>query len=158
MTLSLTACNTDSKKEQADSEQNGLKYDTSKTAIIIWDKNSDSPFDSLRYSTATLTHDEIEQVDSLLVLCVTDYNSSLSNGHDEFKIDLKGHDYKKQLIVVTNLKGEKEVWLNCFCDNFGAKSWRTEILIVKDGGPCYFNFKINLTTKKFYDLGVNGVA
>ena len=31
-------------------------------------------------------------------------------------------------------------------------------MIVDDGGNCYFNFKINLTTKKFYDLRVNGEA
>jgi hypothetical protein len=29
---------------------------------------------------------------------------------------------------------------------------------VEDGGNCYFNFKINLITKKYFDLGVNGVA
>jgi hypothetical protein len=157
VTLVLTACKTNSKKGQADNEANELKYDTLKTTIITWDRNSEFPFDSLYYSTATLTQDDIGQVDSLLVVCAADYNRSLSDGHDEFKIDLKGRDYKKQLMVVTNLKGEKEVWVNCFCDDWD-KAWRTEILMVHDGGPCYFNLKINLTTKTFFDLEVNGFA
>jgi hypothetical protein len=29
---------------------------------------------------------------------------------------LKQYNYRKQLIAVTNKKGEKEVWVNCFCD------------------------------------------
>jgi hypothetical protein len=31
-------------------------------------------------------------------------------------------------------------------------------MFVDDGGNCYFNFKISLATKTFYDMGVNGVA
>jgi len=104
-----------------------------------------------------LTQDDINQVDSLLISSVTDYNNSLTDGHDDYKIDLKGKDYKKQLIAVTNSKGEKEIWINCFCDDWD-KSWKTEIIEVHDGGPCYFNLKINLTTKKIYDFGVNGFA
>jgi hypothetical protein len=59
---------------------------------------------------------------------------------------------------VTNKKGEKEVWVNCFCDTWNSNRWKTEILFVEDGGNCYFNFRINLATKKYHDLGVNGEA
>ncbi len=31
-------------------------------------------------------------------------------------------------------------------------------MIDDDGGNCYFNFKINLATKKFYDFSVIGLA
>ena len=34
--------------------------------------------------------------------------------------------------------------------------WKTTIIHVKDGCNSYFNFKINLTTKRIYDLFVNG--
>jgi hypothetical protein len=63
--------------------------------------------------------------------------------------------YKKQLVAVTNKDGDKEVWVNCFCDTLN-KNWRKEILLVQDGGRCYFNFKINLTQNKCYHLIVNG--
>ena|SRR6185295_14851840 len=155
VTLTLAACRPG--KEQTDNGQGRLTYDTTKTAIISWDNTSNYPFDSINYHATMLTQDDINQVDSLLISSVTDYNNSLTDGHDDYKIDLKGKDYKKQLIAVTNSKGEKEIWINCFCDDWD-KSWKTEIIEVHDGGPCYFNLKINLTTKKIYDFGVNGFA
>ena len=155
--LTLTACQTNSSKSQTDRSQTTLNYDTTKTTVIVLDKNFNYPFDSLNYNPASLTQGDIEQIEGYIIESVTDYNNSLSDDHGDYKIDLNGKDYKKQLVIVTNLKGEKEVWVNCFCDNWD-KAWRTQILMVDDGGPCYFNFKINLTTKKVYDLIVNGFA
>lgn len=152
-----TACRTDSSKNQLDSIRTELNNDTRKTAVISWDKNSNYPFDSSNYNPSTLTQADIEQIERSLIEAVTDYNNSLSQGHEEFKIDLNAKDYKKQLVVVSNSNGEKEVWINCFCDA-SDKSWQTQIVSVDDGGPCYFNFKLNLTTKKVYDLIVNGFA
>ena len=134
-----------------------LQFDTSKTAIIPFDKKGNYPFDN-SYKPTTLTRNDINDVDSLLIACVTDYNNSLDKDHKEWSINLKSNSYRRQLIVVTNKKGEKEIWVNCFCDTWGSDKWKTEILLVDDGGNCYFNFKINLATKKFYALGVNGVA
>jgi len=73
----------------------------------------------------------------------------------DFVIDLK--KYKRQYIAVINSKGEKEVWVNCFCDTW-KKNWRKELIFVLDGGNCYFNLKINLTKGEYYDLMVNGDA
>ena len=56
-----------------------------------------------------------------------------------------------------NSKGEKEVWVNCFCGQWD-KSSRTNPVIVMDGGNCFFNLKINLTTGQYYELIVNGEA
>jgi hypothetical protein len=157
VTLVLSACRAKTGKEQAENGLDQLKYDAAKTAIISWDRTLNYLFDSLNYRPTMLTQEDIDKVDSLLTSSVTDYNNSLTEGHDDYKIDLMGKDYKKQLIAVTNSKGEKEIWVNCFCDD-GDKSWTTEILAVEDGGPCYFNFKVNLTTHRIYDFGVNGFA
>ena len=155
--LTLVACRTDKPKLQGDNLRTVLSYDTTKTALIDWDKRSNYPFDSLEYRPATITQEDIEEIEKHIAESVTEYNNSLSVGHDDYKIDLKDRDYKKQLVAVTNSKGEKEVWVNCFCDDWD-KAWRTQILMVHDGGPCYFNIRINLTTKKVYDLMVNGFA
>ena len=56
---------------------------------------------------------------------------------------------------MVNNKGEKVIWINCFCNDCN-KNWKKEIIIVKDGGDCYFNLKINLMTKKYYDFLING--
>jgi hypothetical protein len=152
MIMALTSCRT---KDQADGQPARTNYDSTRTAVIPW--NFDYPFDSLSYRPTTLSQRDIERVEDLLVETVADYNNSLSSGYEDHKIDLKTKDYKKQLIAVVNSKGEKEVWVNCFCDIDGD-SWRQGIVMVSDGGPCFFNFKINLTTKEVYELMVNGFA
>ena len=160
LTTSFVACGQVPKKNAADknpiTQSNGLTFDTSKTVIIEFNKKSRWPFDST-FKSAALTQNELQLVDSFLLACVTNYNNSLDKDHKQWSIDLKNRNYRKQLIVVTNKNGQKEVWVNCFCRVDNDK-WKTRMVGVEDGGNCYFNFKINLTTKKYYDLGVNGVA
>ncbi|RZA07919.1 MAG: hypothetical protein EOO68_02745 [Moraxellaceae bacterium] len=160
LTTSFVACGQVPNKNSTDkntiTQINGLTFDTSKTAIIEFNKKGRWPFDST-FKAAALTQNELHLVDSLLLTCVTNYNNSLDKDHKQWSIDLKKRNYKKQLIVVTNKNGQKEVWVNCFCRVDNDK-WKKRMFSVDDGGNCYFNFKINLTTKTYYDLGVNGVA
>jgi hypothetical protein len=87
-----------------------------------------------------------------------DYNSNLSDSlRAYYGIDFKKYDYKRQYVSIINSIGEKEVWINCFCDSF-YKDWKKQILHVDDGGNCFFNLKVNLSTKKCYDIFVNGYA
>ncbi|SFE91722.1 hypothetical protein SAMN05518672_11245 [Chitinophaga sp. CF118] len=133
-----------------------LKFDTSKTAIIKFDSKSNWPFDST-YKAAMLTQKELQVVDSFLLVCVTDFNNSLDKDYKWWSIDLKQRNYRKQLIVVVNKNGQKEVWVNCFC-RVRDDRWKTEMFDVSDGGNCYFQFKVNLTLNMYYDIRVNGVA
>ena len=136
---------------------NKIQFDPSKTSIILFDQKNNFPFDN-SYKPTVPTQDDITNIDSLINALVTDYDNSLDKGHKEWSIDFKKYDYKRQLIVVTNNKNEKVVWLNYFFQTSDNSKWKTTIIHVKDGGNCYFNFKINLTTKKIYDLFVNGEA
>ena len=133
-----------------------LKFDTSKTAIIEFNPKNEWLFDS-SYKTAKLTQNELQIVEGILLNCIADYNNSLDKDHKLWSIDFRKNNYRKQLIVVINSKGEKQVWVNCFCSASGDK-WKNKIYVVDDGGNCFFSFKINLATKKYYDLGVNGSA
>lgn len=159
LTIALNSCGQtqDKKSTHLSSDTKSIQIDTSKTAIISFDKNGNYPFDN-SFTPTTLTQDDLNSIDSLLIACVTDYNNSLDKDHKEWSIDLKKYNYRKQIIAVTNQKGEKEVWVNCFCHTWDNNNWKKDILLVHDGGNCYFNFKVNLATKKFYDLGVNGEA
>lgn len=131
--------------------------DTSTFVIISFDSSRNFPFNN-KCKQADLTKNEIENIDSVLKKCVEDYNS-LYQGENEtyFKIDLINEQYKRQYVPIVNEKGEKEVWVNCFCHSFDD-DWKKNILIVDDGGSCFFNFKINLVTKKCYEFYVNGLA
>jgi hypothetical protein len=142
-------------KQASKSNQQHLQYDTSKIAIITLSKAWHYPFDST-YRHGTLIQVDINSIDSLLIECISNYNNSLDSQHKQFSIDFND-SYKRQLVIAINNKGEKEVWVNCFCRSWGNR-WKKQIMLVSDGGTCYFNFKINLATKKYYDLGVNGYA
>lgn len=133
------------------------KFDSSRITIIKFNKNSSYPFPNT-YKSAPLTQKELKIIDSLLIVCIANHNNSLAKeDKEQWSIDLTKDDYKKQLVAITNKKGQKEVWVNCLCKVFSDR-WKTRIPIVSDGGSCYFNFKINLTTKKYYDFAVNGIG
>lgn len=131
--------------------------DTSLIAIIPFDKSRAWLFDKT-YSPSTLTQNDFEEIEKLLIDCVHKYNSNLSSDNKQYlSIDLTNQKYKRQYVAVTNKNGDKEVWINCLCQTQGD-DWKTSIILVDDGGNCYFNLKINLTKEKCYDLVVNGHA
>ena len=149
----IIACNqaTDSKSDdKAKNEISAITtIDTLQFVILPFDKSMDWMFDK-SYEPTTLTQNEIIQTDSLLNECVTNYNKTLKDN----KIDLTAVNYKRQYVPVVNKKEQKEVWINCFCQSHG-NSWKRSVLNVDGGGNCYFNFKVNLTENKYYDLWVN---
>jgi hypothetical protein len=72
----------------------------------------------------------------------------------------KSTDFCKQFFGAINDKGEKIILINCFCkkelDTFNK--WKTDLVIVQDGGNCFFKMKINVDKKEFYDVRINGYA
>lgn len=131
--------------------------DTSSVAVIAFDQNHDWPFKHT-YKPTTLSEKEIALLDSLLKQCVSNYNQSLaSNMKTDYGIDFVKYKYKRQYMAVLNDQGQKEIWINGFCDTWD-KQWKKEVVLVHDGGNCYFNLKINLTTKECFELSVNGYA
>ncbi len=122
--------------------------DTSKFTVIEYNEDAKWVF-SENCKKTNLTKNDLDNIDFLL-------NEKVQK--DNFlaeKIDLD--KYKRQYVTVINEKNEKIVWINCFCGNW-TKNSRKQIFAVEDGGNCYFNLKINLTTKKIYDFIVNGEA
>lgn len=71
----------------------------------------------------------------------------------------KSKQYGKQCIIRLNENGEKEVWINCFFkDDFSVSDWKQNILQVEDGGENFFNFKMNISKKMYYQLFINGLG
>ena len=114
--------------------------------IIDYDKSNNI----FKNAKPTVLNDkELSNIERILEDAVSQYNLFPKNHLDLNK-------YKKQIIPIINKFGEKEVWINCFCQY--NENWKTEIIRVDDGGDCYFNLKINLTKSKYYDFFVNGRA
>ena len=144
-----------------------LQLDTSVIAVL--------PLDTARCwvfkdcSPADLTNDDLIKIERLLRDCIDKYNPVQEKRFSEIKAKYPGHKfnkehfvidlklYRRQYIAATNKVGEKEVWINCFCDNDEAY-WKTGIVEVLDGGNCFFNLKVNLTKGEYYELLVNGEA
>jgi hypothetical protein len=131
--------------------------DTANFAIISFDQNYDWPFKHT-YEPTELSINEIQLLELLMSSCLSKYNAKLvPDMKSSYGIDSVKYKYKKQYVAVVNDKGQKEVWVNGFCDAW-RKEWKKEILMVHDGGNCYFNLKINLTTKECFEISVNGYA
>ncbi len=144
-----------------------FKVDKSQLAILQLDTTQDWTFKNCK--RADLSDQELVIIEKVLMDCIEFYNTQQLNHFrkldsiypnrnfdmKQFTIELK--DYKRQYIPVINMSGEKEVWVNCFCQTMGH-DWKTEEVFILDGGNCFFNLKINIDTKKYYDFMVNGEA
>jgi len=102
---------------------------------------------------AKLSGNEIAGIKTILKKAVDEYNVKPTRGEKIGELE----EYKFQFVALFNPKGEKEVWVNAFCNDF-ERNWQNEIIGVKDGGSCYFNFYVNLNKQTFDRFYVNGSA
>ena len=123
--------------------------DSNRYAFFICDAKRDYDHFKGECKPATLSKQELFKIEGLIKSRVAIYNK----GYGKINNSLK---YYKQLIAVTNNKGEKEVWVNCCCSVM--EYWKKRIQFTLDGGSCYFNLKINLDKNIAYDFGVNGLG
>lgn len=112
----------------------------------------------------------ISDLEQLLLACLKEHNKEERERLDKhnrehprnkwketgFELDLRGK--RRQYVCVINEQGDREFWINFFCGDFSSGDWEKELVIVEDGGNCYFSVKINLDKKTCYDLRVNGYA
>ena len=106
-----------------------------------------------------LNKKELIQIEKILQSAIEEHNKYFINDNEGFKQwGLELSRYKRQYVPVINQKGEKIIWINFFCQDSNSVNWKIDIPIVADGGNCYFNLKINLTTKQYSDLRINGYA
>ncbi|MBE2218092.1 MAG: hypothetical protein IAE90_07815 [Ignavibacteria bacterium] len=108
------------------------------------------------YKPYTPTAGEIDQAEELLSQCFTQQESGVVNCFVGKKLE----DYNRQFLGGITESGEKVIWINCLCkrEDEAFKDWKTRLIIVADGGNCFFNLKININKQIYYDLRVNGNA
>lgn len=166
LTISMMSCvQTKTQTVNKEQQQYTKADDTSLIAVFPFDTTL---FWVFKESKPTeLTNVDLIKIETILNKCINAYNPEqerqfleISKKHPRYKLNKKNFcidltRYKRQYVAVLNSKGEKEVWVNCFCDPWDS-DWRKYLIIVKDGGNCFFNLKINLTTGNYYNLIVNG--
>ena len=107
------------------------------------------------YKPYTPSIEEIQTAEDVLLECYNKEASGTANPFYGRKLD----DYYRQFVGAEIEGGDKVIWINCFCKNEidTFKKWKTDILIVADGGNCFFHVNINLKRKEYYGLMVNGM-
>lgn len=87
-----------------------------------------------------------------------DFNYVLNDPFHYKKEEILLSNYYKQYCVYKNEKKEKIVSLNCLCslDELSLPNWRKSIIVVKDGGNCYFQISVNLDRKIVFGFMRNG--
>ena len=118
------------------------------------------------YSNFLPNNHDLKQIDLI-------FKNAIENGEFNFLKEPKFENVKKyyrQYVCFINGKGEKIVYINAFCLNLDTPTkingktkwkpfdWKNELLIVNDGGDCYWSIWINITKLEYYDLIVNGEA
>lgn len=69
-------------------------------------------------------------------------------------------DYRRQYVGMV-VDGQRVVAITAFCkaeDDFFTEKWETSMIVVADGGDCFWNAKTDLTTGEVVRFSVNGSA
>jgi hypothetical protein len=69
-------------------------------------------------------------------------------------VDTLKHSF--QIVSAIDKQGKIFIWVNAICDP--PKDWRLRLIYVDDGGSCYYNFRIDLNAKYYFDIQVNSNA
>jgi hypothetical protein len=135
-----------------------LIYDTNYIAIIPFDyKEFYGELDNTNVPS-TLSQSDIDVIEKIFFQSIAEHDSALKGDSKKYySIDLNQWNYRRQYVCYTTKKGEKIVYVDCFCAIVN-KDRHKQMASVEDGGKCFFNLKINLTTKKYFDFYVNGSA
>lgn len=172
MTLLFGAasCGITDPKVEPDTSSPPREIDTSVIAVLPYEEME--PFGFMVGTPAELSYEELVKIEDILNDFVQYHNreqeqrwqESKSNNRafvlDRTNFIIELSRYKRQYIAAINNKEEKEVWINFFCDSADPirRDWKKDLVMVLDGGNCYFNMRINIATEKAYGLDVNGEA
>lgn len=91
-----------------------------------------------------------------LYLIHTIINKAIQDNIEKFPKYSNSNDYYKQIRFSNYKEGKLTVWVNClrhFHDN-----WKSQIIEVEDGGSSYFNLEVDIQSKSYKNLYINGIA
>ena len=127
---------------------------------------------------ATLSFADFQQIELMIQAAVSGYNANMKKKHDELLAFYREEarfmglpapadfpiqdtipaysEYFRQYVPYYNTKNEKVVAIYFSCSAYGE--WKTVLYQVQDGGNCYFDAILNLTTNLCERIMVNGNA
>ena len=160
--LLLVSC---SNRQNQNPTEKSIRLHDEKSAIV-YDTLLKNYFEKNNYTQFTPTEQEIKKVDAIL-------QKAIKKGEFDFikkPVSEMIYEYYRQYICYIDENGQKIIRINAFCKNrlmpseengeivWKPLDWKNKILIVLDGGSCYWTIFINLTKNEYFDLTVNGEA
>lgn len=133
------------------STKSALAQDYDKIAFITDKSQTYWLFGESKISN--LSQLELTQLEDIIQTKITEHNNKVNKQNN-----INSNDYFRQYIIIENNRGEKEVWINFLCEVGENDKWKNKVIIVDDGGKCYFNIIINLTKKAINRFIINGRA
>ena len=170
--ISVTACNQQTKRTDQTilTQIENSHFQIPDSTYVILDFKSDWHWIFKDAKPTRLSENELSEIEKIIEQAVKENNEQQrerlekhnkeypDNQWTETGFELKTKGFKRQYVPVINSDGQKEIWINFFCDDWGSENWKSDIMIVHDGGNCYFNLKVNLETKTYSELSINGYA
>ena len=133
----LTSCgkvqNKKGRNEKVTSQIDSIAADTSSITVMKLDSTNNWLIKNSKPSH--LSDREITKIEKIIKDCLSEYNVEQKKRFEQlysgnFACDIKLKDfvidlsnYQRQYIPTINNKGEKEVWINCFCRTFD-RDWK----------------------------------
>ena len=155
--ISISSCNgTKNSTEIVPTESTQTEFNLAESDFVILSFNRDWDWIFKNVQPTDLTKSELIEIENILKIAVQEKNKKNKWSETDFELTLKGK--KRQYVPVVNKKGEKEIWINFFCNDWESDTWKKDLMLVDDGGNCYFNLKVNLTNKTYSELRINGYA
>jgi len=155
----ITICSCGQKKSIVENKPR-FKVPDSNYVVLSYNKNMDWLFEE--GENTNLTESELIEIEKILDIAIEQNNEEqrkrlkqLYPNRNETDFDLQLKENKRQYIPIINPKGEKEIWVNFFCREIDYIDWKKIPMIITDGGKCFFNIKVNLTTKTYSKLYMN---
>ncbi len=96
---------------------------------------------------------DIFKTEKILKNKINNLNKNLASYEKKMELE----DYFLQYMGAINTKGEIIIYVQGMC-RVSGDYWRTQMTSVNDGGCCYFQTTINLSTGYCRRLGCNGEA
>ena len=131
--------------------QNGLE--NIKYTVILNDETGDFIFENS--TPTTLSETEIVEIESIIGCLVSNHINTYGFTTSMAENENGEQFFYRQYLPVILGNNEKAVWINFFCSNRKFENWQKELVIVGDGGPCYFQVSVNLDKKIYFDYNVH---
>lgn len=163
----ISSCNENKKTQKTESKEDAAsEFKLSKSDFVILTYQSEWHWAFQNVKPSELNQAELVEIENILKIAIKENNEiqkkeliKHNKANPNYQLTKTGYElqlgeFKRQYVPIINNKEQKEVFINFFCDDSDEEYWRTELILVEDGGNCYYNLKVNLTTKE-YSLEIN---